>query len=51
MKKCEVCEVRPAVDGRFCSALCGWAAVLGGTVRQARKNDVASGTDVFEGEA
>jgi hypothetical protein len=38
---CVVCELRSATyDGRFCSSLCGWAAVFGGKVREARKNDV-----------
>jgi hypothetical protein len=38
---CVVCEVRRAsYDGRFCSSLCGWAAVFGGKVREARKNEV-----------
>ena len=38
---CAVCEVRSATyDGRFCSSMCGWAAVLGGKVREGRKRDV-----------
>jgi hypothetical protein len=38
---CAVCEMREATyDGRFCSSLCGWASVLGGKVREARKNEV-----------
>ena len=38
---CAVCEVRSATyDGRFCSSMCGWAAVLGGKVREGRKVDV-----------
>jgi hypothetical protein len=38
---CAVCEVRSATyDGRFCSSMCGWAAVLGGKVRKGRKRDV-----------
>jgi hypothetical protein len=40
-RMCAVCEVRGATyDGRFCSSLCGWAAVFGGKVREARKHDV-----------
>jgi hypothetical protein len=40
-RMCAVCEVRDATyDGRFCSSMCGWAAVLGGKVRKGRKRDV-----------
>ena len=40
-RMCAVCEVRDATyDGRFCSSMCGWAAVLGGKVRERRKRDV-----------
>lgn len=38
---CAVCEVSAAsYDGRFCSPPCGWAAVLGGKVREGRKRAV-----------